>query len=230
MARRWLYGVLVVLAISLVVSSGSFSAVSADRGMNVAVADDTSAFVGYETACENRKFEVTITNRFESALTDGSITVGGTTESVGELGPGEQETTAFDHVEQGDPVTVELQGPTKTVELERSVPGACPSTGNQDVTFPGNSGNNVVQIDDASGTYWTLDGGSAAFDISSGNSLQSESSPIVLVYVAETDTTYVHPGLSGEDMPYEIENGQRASDPCTIDGEVALDDLDLDEC
>jgi len=125
MARRWLYGTLLVLAISLLVGTGSFTAMSADRGVNVAVVDDDSAFVGYDAACENSTLSVTVTNRFERTLTDGSVTVAGTTELLGDLDPGEQAVVTFDDYEVDDSVTVSVQSPTNTAELDRTVPSEC---------------------------------------------------------------------------------------------------------
>jgi hypothetical protein len=46
MRRTWLYASMVLVAASLVVTTGSYSAVSADRGVHVTVADDSEAFVG----------------------------------------------------------------------------------------------------------------------------------------------------------------------------------------
>lgn len=49
MNRRWLYGGLLVLATTMLVSTGSFSALSADRGVDVAVAEDENAYLGVTT-------------------------------------------------------------------------------------------------------------------------------------------------------------------------------------
>jgi hypothetical protein len=48
MRRPWLYASLALLAASLVVTTGSFTAVSADRAVHISVADDSDAFVGIE--------------------------------------------------------------------------------------------------------------------------------------------------------------------------------------
>lgn len=46
MRRTWLYASMVLLAASLVVTTGSFTTVSADRGVHVTVADDGNGLVG----------------------------------------------------------------------------------------------------------------------------------------------------------------------------------------
>jgi uncharacterized membrane protein len=84
MARRWLYGVLVVLAISLLVGTGGFSSAAADRGVDVTVVDDDSAFLGItleSPVLDNGRHDETqlasVQNRFGVPLTDLEVTVDG---------------------------------------------------------------------------------------------------------------------------------------------------------
>jgi len=84
MNRRWLYGAMIVLAISLLVGTGSFSAVSADRGVAITVADDDSAFLGFTSEApvldngrHNETTLATIHNRFDGRLTDVEVTISG---------------------------------------------------------------------------------------------------------------------------------------------------------
>jgi hypothetical protein len=46
MRRTWLYAVMVIVALSLLVSTGSFSAASTDRSVNVGVSPDPIAILG----------------------------------------------------------------------------------------------------------------------------------------------------------------------------------------
>jgi hypothetical protein len=48
MNRRLLYGALIVVATSLLVGAGSFSTITADQGVDVDIAGDTSAYLGIE--------------------------------------------------------------------------------------------------------------------------------------------------------------------------------------
>jgi hypothetical protein len=77
-AGRLLIGLALCLGIT---ASGAFSAVEADRGVSVAVVDDGSAYVGYDspdvltvnTSTTVEESIVTVTNRFPSAITISSV-------------------------------------------------------------------------------------------------------------------------------------------------------------
>ena len=132
MNRRWVYGALLVLAVVLLLGTGGFSAISADRGVSVAVTGNDDAYLGYETACHNGTLNITITNRFDETLTDGSVTVDGNETELPEIKPSEHATVTFDvsasdgqTIEPEDPVTVEASGPGISVELDRTVPEQC---------------------------------------------------------------------------------------------------------
>jgi len=132
MNRRWVYGALLALAVVLLLGTGGFSAISADRGVSVAVTGNDDAYLGYETACHNGTLNITITNRFDETLTDGSVAVDGNETELPEIKPSESATVTFDvsasdgqTIEPGDPVTVEASGSGISVELDRTVPEQC---------------------------------------------------------------------------------------------------------
>ncbi|QCC49975.1 hypothetical protein [Halapricum salinum] len=123
MTRRWVYGGLVVLAISLLVSTGSFSTASADRDLDVTVADDASAFVGYDATCTNGTLSVTIANRFDSPIS-GSVTVDDSTSAFDLVSPGDETVVTVNSTAE-EPVTVTVDGPETSVELDRTAPATC---------------------------------------------------------------------------------------------------------
>jgi len=132
MHRRWVYGALLALAVVSLLGTGGFSAISADRGVSVAVTDDTDAYVGYEDACNGETLNITITNRFDESLTDGSVTVAGNETEFGTIEPGESATVSFNvsgsggqTIDSGDRVTVKASGPGVSVDLDRTVPEQC---------------------------------------------------------------------------------------------------------
>jgi uncharacterized membrane protein len=128
MARRWLYGVLVVLAISLVVSSGSFSAVSADRGVAITVADDDSAFLGFTSevpVLDNGRHDetplATLQNRFGGPLTDVEVTISGDDKPSPTLLPqSTPDVDVPDTIEPGDSGTIEADIQCSNVEGDGS--------------------------------------------------------------------------------------------------------------
>lgn len=215
MNRRWVYAALLVFAALLILGTGGFSAMSADRGVSVAVADDEEAYVGYEATCDGPDLEITITNQFDSELTDGSVTVGGEQVSLLDdeesIGPGETETVTFNGVDSGSDVTVTVEGEGISAELDRAVP--CTAANGQDVNFPGDSDNVVIFIDDPSGIYWTANGQqNFTADDLKGKTLKDSDESITAVYLDSTNATYKRCGngggvekVSGEVDPDEIE-------------------------
>lgn len=79
--REPLLVVAALVCLGLVVGSGGFSTVSAERGFSVAVADDGNAYLGVQThAPELRNGNhdvalVTVTNRFPTAIVDVDATI-----------------------------------------------------------------------------------------------------------------------------------------------------------
>jgi hypothetical protein len=212
----------VAAAALLAVGTGGFSAMAADRGVEVAVVDDSEAFVGYDPTCDDDgDLSVTVTNRFDRAVDGGSVTVDGVTGQVGSLSSGGDSTVEFDsgEFEPGDPVTVEVSSAGLSATLYRSVPDDCVAAAPdiEGVRFNGAaSGNAKVQLsDDGSGpleiAYWTLDGGSlesGTITVSNPSdpvNMQSQvsGSKFAAIYVAGTDTTYVHQNLEFDESSGE---------------------------
>ncbi|MCU4719001.1 hypothetical protein [Halapricum hydrolyticum] len=212
MNRRWAYGALLALAVLLLLGTGGFSAISADRGVSVTVAGDDEAYVGYNATCHGQTLEITITNQFDSDIT-GTVTVGDTGAEFDTLASGEAVTTEFINVESEDPVTVTAEGDGVSAELDRSVPTECTMPNDRVVTFPGDSGGALVDVADASGTYWTP-GGQQDFtaDSVNGNQLKDSDGPITAVYVDSTNTTYK-----------KCDNGDG---PATASGSVNPDEIE----
>lgn len=82
MARRWLYLVALVLALSLLVSTGGFSAVNADRSVSVSVVPDDQALLGiaqHNVELDNGRHDdvtlVTLENQFPEDLSDVQVWV-----------------------------------------------------------------------------------------------------------------------------------------------------------
>lgn len=86
-ARRLVVALAATIAVALLISSGSFSSVDAERGVSIAVADDQSAFVGVETHPQTlttretpkRIALLTVTNNFDvrAELEDVALVGGG---------------------------------------------------------------------------------------------------------------------------------------------------------
>jgi hypothetical protein len=115
----------VAAAVALVVPTGGFSSVQADRGVEIAVAPDSSAYVGYAAECTNDTLAVTVTNRFDHGTEGGSVTVGTATESLPGIDPAGSHTVEFeDGFDADDAVRVVVEGEGVTVRLQRSVPCA----------------------------------------------------------------------------------------------------------
>ncbi|QSG10155.1 hypothetical protein [Halapricum desulfuricans] len=190
MVRRWAYAALLALAVLLILGTGGFSAMSADRGVSVSVAGDEEAYVGYADECDGEGFEITITNRFDSDVTV-TVTVDDTERELDPLGSGEDVTTSFISVESEDPVTVTVEGDGISAELDRSVPTECQIPNNRVVAFPGKSGNALITVADASGTYWTENVPQEfTGDSLNGNQLKDQDGSITAVYVDSTNMTY----------------------------------------
>jgi len=74
--RRRLAVVLAAVAtLALVAGAGGFTSASLQRGLQVAVADDDSAFLGVASATSSCELSVTITNRFEGTALPVTVSV-----------------------------------------------------------------------------------------------------------------------------------------------------------
>jgi hypothetical protein len=227
--RLAIVGIVVATAL-LAVGTGGFSAMAADRGVEVAVVGDSEAFVGYDSSCAaDGDLSVTVTNRFDREVDKGSITVDGVTKEVGSLPPGGDSTVEFqsDEFEPGDPVTVDVSSAGLSATLYRSVPDDCVAAvpDVEGVRFTGTaSGNAKIQLaNGGSGslevTYWTLDDGSLQPETvtvstpSDPVNMRSQvsgsaSSGFAAIYVGGTDTTYVHQNLAyGANGEWSINGG-----------------------
>ncbi|MDR5674019.1 hypothetical protein RH858_12780 [Halalkaliarchaeum sp. AArc-GB] len=130
--RRWmLLSVILVLGLSLASATAGFSATAAERSVTVDIADDQTAFLGFEqttnaTANETTELEITVRNQFAPgiALSEVSVTIGNSSVSLlddGPLYPGEETSQTFSAVSCDATLSVEASGSGVSVQLERSV-------------------------------------------------------------------------------------------------------------
>ncbi|WP_253738388.1 hypothetical protein [Halohasta salina] len=121
----------IVVALSLTFGTSSVSSVSADRGIEVAVADDNEAFLAFEqraTAPANgtTSLNVTVGNQYPSGTTLTSVTVSVTgaaadSRETVRLDTGTQHVWTFDAVSCRDTLSVEAEGPGVSAAFERPV-------------------------------------------------------------------------------------------------------------
>lgn len=125
-ARRLLLVVAVVVAGSLAVPTAGFSSVAADRSIEVAVVPDDSAYLGVQRTCNNSTVRVGVANRLPTGTTlDVDVAVGGTTEPIDGLAPGESQNRTFDSFDADDRITVDASGSGVSVRLTRPLPAGC---------------------------------------------------------------------------------------------------------
>lgn len=118
----------VVATVAVVVPTGGYTSVEADRGLEVEVAPDSSALVGYEAECEGDHFAVTVTNRLSSGAMDGTVTANGTAKQLSVASAGDSDTVAFDEaIQHDDPVVVAVGAGRTRATLHRSVPCDLPA-------------------------------------------------------------------------------------------------------
>lgn len=119
-----------VAALAVTVGTGSYSAMSAERGVHVEVADDEDAMVGVDRSVESANgtahLTVTVTNQFpeDVTLSNASVRAGGRTVDLtasGPLGPGEAATATFENVTCGEAVVVEARGDGADLRVTRTV-------------------------------------------------------------------------------------------------------------
>jgi hypothetical protein len=149
MRRLWLYGALTLLACSLMVGAGGYSTMAADRGVNLAVAEDSSAYLGIDDGSEvhlvddgSSETALGLTNNF--AQSDPSVSA-----SVPGEAPIEVTDASFrDGVEvsckrvkdrASVPISLTATGSDTTVEVTRSVTVTCeaPPIETEDIKFTG---------------------------------------------------------------------------------------------
>lgn len=129
--RQILLLVILVAGAALVTSTSGVSSVSADRDVQGKIAEDPSAYLGFEqtptnTADGTTDLEVTVTNQFSSGtdLTVVKVTVNSTTVDLAESDPlesGESATCTFTTVPCDDPIMINASGNGVRVSLDRSV-------------------------------------------------------------------------------------------------------------
>lgn len=172
---------LVVASTGLLFGSMGFSSVAADRGVSVAVADDDSALVGYDsedlTVTDGERVDlVTVENRLASGASVANVSAASSNPEIrvsdfetptlgtGDVGavraavdcePGAETTLTVSVTVEADGVTAAISGDTTTRSFEVSCAAATPEAG--DVRF---SGEGNVHFDDWSQatlnvTYWT---------------------------------------------------------------------------
>lgn len=124
--RYGLLAVALLVAGSLVASTGGVSSTALDRGIDVAVVSDDEAYLGVQRECSNSTLRVTITNQYASSTTlDVDVAVNGTTEAIDDLEAGESRTTTFEAYATDDTITIDASGSGVSVRLARSIPSGC---------------------------------------------------------------------------------------------------------
>ncbi|MFC6953351.1 hypothetical protein [Halorubellus litoreus] len=132
MSRRgWLVLAAAAVVVATTAGTGAFSAVSAERGIQIAVVDDDRAYLGVAVTANvsgnDTTARITVTNQFPQGTTlsavtatvDGetvSLTPGSTT-----LDGGDSTTGTVANVTCGDTVTIRASGDGVRVELEREI-------------------------------------------------------------------------------------------------------------
>lgn len=116
---------------TLTIGTSGFSSMAADRGVEVSVAPDDSAYIGFAQTLDGgadgtTNLTVQVTNRFtETELTSVTVTVGARTVDLtpadGSLDPGEQTTGTLDDVDCGASLLVDATGEAATAQLNRTV-------------------------------------------------------------------------------------------------------------
>jgi len=170
---------LVVASTGLLFGSMGFSSVAADRGVSVAVADDDSALVGYDSDTvdvngKERVDLVTVTNRLSSEASVTNVTVS-TADDVEvtdvakpTLGPGEAKSIAADvhcpgnrSVDVTVSVTVEAEGVTAAISGDTTTRSFELDCGGQGPTFngKGNFDFGATDSETVNVTYWTVKNG-----------------------------------------------------------------------
>ena len=129
---RVLVAAAVLATLATVASTSGFAAASADRAVEVAVADDDTAYLGFEATTTDAadgttNVTVDVTNRFSTGTTLDTVTVTVADrepvalQPTGTLDPGETESERFEDVPCGAAVVVTASGDDVDVSLDRTV-------------------------------------------------------------------------------------------------------------
>lgn len=129
--RELLLVVAVVTALAVTLGTGGVSSISADRGVDVAVAEDDHAYLGFEQNATQVKndtttLEVTVRNQFpaQTSLSQVVVATNGTTVDLAENGrfeSGTSSTHTFQSVPCDETVTVTASSSDVDVQFERAV-------------------------------------------------------------------------------------------------------------
>jgi len=120
-----------VSVVGMTVGTSGASSLAAERGIEMTVAGDQTAVVGFEqtasrTANGTVDIELTVRNQFVAGteLTTVDLGVDGTTKVLAETGPlepGERRTAAFSSVSCADEITVHVSGSDIDTQFTRPV-------------------------------------------------------------------------------------------------------------
>jgi len=116
-----------IAVLGLLTSTGGLSATAADRGLQVTIADDDDAYLGFQqdavTTNGTTNLTVTVANQFPTGTTLDTveISVDGETRDAGPLDAGEDETVTFEFAECDDTIAVDASGTGVAVSLSRPV-------------------------------------------------------------------------------------------------------------
>ena len=117
---------LLVLAVGmLVLGAGGFSAMEADRPVDVSVVDDEDAYLGVTAEQEAGDVNVTIVNRFANEITITQVEAGDPPESQYDtewvVGPGTQETALYDLPTDAHEVIIHAEGKGVSIEVSTEI-------------------------------------------------------------------------------------------------------------
>ena len=128
--RELLVVIGLVIALSVTVATGGVSSVTADRGVEVTVAEDDEAFLGVEQQATKANgttpVVVTVRNQYPGGATFSTVavTVNETTVDLAKnssIRPGTSRTNVFHAAGCDDTISVEAEGPSVQISVERDV-------------------------------------------------------------------------------------------------------------
>ncbi len=121
----------IAAVVALTTGTGGFTSATADRGVEISVADDANALLGVErttsgTVNGTTNLTVTVTNRFvDTSFTSVEVTVGGRSKTLTTLGSSETGSLAFPSANCDETVQITATGQHVQVTLTRPVPVTC---------------------------------------------------------------------------------------------------------
>lgn len=132
MSRRgWLVLGAAAVVLATTAGTGAFSAVNAERGIQVTVVDDDDAYLGVAITANgtenNTTAMVRVTNQFPDGTTLTTVTATSDDETVSltpgarTLDTGDASTETLSSVTCGDTITIRASGDGISVELEREI-------------------------------------------------------------------------------------------------------------